>query len=102
MFVCRLYIKKQPRKLLKELMPKGLRLIEKIRKRKRAEESQQQLQNRLAANRESMKRKRGEESQQQRENRLASQREITKRKRAEESQEQPKTTWTARVKTYQN
>ena len=49
-----------------------------------------------------MKRKRAEESQQQRENRLASQREITKRKRAEESQEQPETTWTARVKMSQN
>ena len=131
--------KKQPRKLLKELIPKGLRLIEKVRKgsvprnhnnsvmaeetaeeaaqrvnakrlavnreskkRKRAEESQQQRENRLAANRESMKRKRAEESQQQRENRLASQREITKRKRAEDSPGQPETTWTARVKTYQN
>ena len=59
------------------------------KKRKRADEPQQQRENRLAANREIMKRKRAEESQPQRENRLASQREITKRKRAEESQEQP-------------
>ena len=49
-----------------------------------------------------MKRKHAKESQQQRENGLASQREITKRKRAEESQAQPETTWTARVKTFQN
>ena len=37
-------------------------------KRKRAEESQQQRGNRLAANRESLKRKRAEESQEQPEN----------------------------------
>ena len=34
------------------------------KKRKRAEESQQQCENRVSANRESMKRKRAEESQQ--------------------------------------
>ena len=56
-----------------------------------AEEAAQRVYaKRLAANRESMKRKRAEESQQQRENRPACQREIAKRKRAEESQEQPK------------
>ena len=49
-----------------------------------------------------MKRKCAEESQQQRENRLASQREINKRNHAEESQEQPETTWTVKVKTCQN
>ena len=43
---------------------------------------------RLAANRESKKRKRAEESQQQRENRLATNGKSMKRKRAEESQHQ--------------
>ena len=46
-----------------------------------AEETVQRLNAKgLAANRESKKRKRAEESQEQRENRLASQREITKKK----------------------
>ena len=52
-------------------MPKNLQLIRKVRKRKRAEESQEQQENRLAADRESKKRKRAEESQEQQENRLA-------------------------------
>jgi len=51
-----------------------------------AEEAAQRVNaKRLAASRESKKRKCAEESQEQRENRLASQREITKRKCAKEA-----------------
>ena len=58
--------------------------------RKRAEESQEQQENRLAAKRESKKRKRAEESQATAvKTGLRAKREIKKRKRAEESQEQP-------------
>ena len=70
-------------------MPKGLRLIEKSKKRKRPEESQEQRENRLASQREITKRMRAEESQEQRENRLEAQRDNAKRKRAKESHKQP-------------
>ena len=65
-----------------------MRLKEKLPKKNHAEESQEQRENRLAAQRDNSKRKRAEESQEQRENRLAAQRDNAKRKRAEESQEQ--------------
>ena len=54
-----------------------------------AEEAAQRVYaKKLAADRESKKRKRAEESQEQQENRLATDRESKKRKRAEKSQEQ--------------
>ena len=71
----------QPRKMLKESMPKNLLL-------KRAEELPEQRESRLAAKRESEKRRRAEELPEQHETRLAAKRESEKRRRAEESQEQ--------------
>ena len=56
-----------------------MRLKEKLPKKNRAEESQEQRENRLAAQRDNAKRKRAEESQEQCENSLVAQREITKK-----------------------
>ena len=70
---------------------KKLAAYRESKKRKRAEESQEQRENRLEADRERKNRKRAEELPEQRETRLAAKRESEKRRRAEELPEQHET-----------
>ena len=85
MFNCKMT--EEPTEESQEQQENRLAADRESKRRKRAEESQEQQENRLAADRESKKRKRDEEPQQQCE-RLSAKRESEKRRRAEESQEQ--------------
>ena len=61
--------KKQPRKLDKELMPKGLRLMEKVRKESVPRHHENSVKTGLHLEEKLPKKNRAEESQEQRENR---------------------------------